>query len=122
MRGHKTTAQLKIYLSRSSKRRKQRETKVVENMDLTHPSRHAGQTIKKADPGSRPAKSAPPISPDEIAREIKERGTHTPNQSFENRSGKSTKQSWLTKVSTSLFLSRPIIRKEMEKVIKCMKG
>ncbi|GFS07998.1 RNA-directed DNA polymerase from mobile element jockey-like [Elysia marginata] len=88
-------------------------------MDFTHCSRNAWQAIKKLDPDSRPTKSAPLISPDEIAQEIK--GENTPNQSFEKQIRKEYKAIMAIKESPSLFLSAPITRKELEKAIKCMK-
>ncbi|GFR73741.1 RNA-directed DNA polymerase from mobile element jockey-like protein [Elysia marginata] len=59
--------------------RKERCTDVG-NMDFMHSSRHAWQTTKKLDSDSRPTKSAPLMSPDEIAKEIKKRGKHTKSE------------------------------------------
>ncbi|GFS17183.1 hypothetical protein ElyMa_003232800 [Elysia marginata] len=79
---HGTAEELLESLQQS---RKERWTEDVENTDFSHSSRHVWQIIKKLDPDSRLTKSAPLISPDEIVKEMKERGKHTPNQSFEKQ-------------------------------------
>ncbi|GFS25864.1 protein rolling stone [Elysia marginata] len=79
---HGTAEELLESLQQS---RKERWIEIVENMDLTYSSRHALQTIKKLDPDSRPPKNAPLISPCDIAKDIKERGKYTPNQSYEKQ-------------------------------------
>ncbi|GFR94457.1 RNA-directed DNA polymerase from mobile element jockey-like protein [Elysia marginata] len=95
MRGPKTMETTEDLLESLQQSRKERWTEIVENMNCTHSSRHAWQTIKKLDPDFRPTKNAPLISLDEIAKEIKKEGKTHQIRVLKNRPGQSIKQSWL---------------------------
>ena len=90
---------------------------VVENLDLTRSSRHAWQTIKKLDPDKTTPKSASPIEADKVAQEIKTRGQHIPDQTFEKSIRRELKQTLQTTPAENPILTAPISTKEMEDAI-----
>lgn len=71
-------------LASLSRGRRDRWVETVESLDFKRSSRHAWRLLKRLDGDGKPAKTKPPLSADEIARDIKQRGTHSPDHKFES--------------------------------------
>ena len=65
--------------------RKQRWIEVVENMDFRRSSRHAWTLIQKLDPDRKQTASAPQISANEIAKDIKNEAITLPTTSTKSK-------------------------------------
>lgn len=102
--------------------RKERWMELVENLDLTHSSRHAWNTIKKLSPDPNNTKTAPLIEADNIAKEIKQRGQHTPNYRFEKEIRKEYQKTLKSHPEQGLLLSIPVTFNEMEDAIEKVKN
>ena len=102
--------------------RRERWIEVVENMDMTRSSRHAWQTIKKIDPDKYQPRSAPPIGADEVAKEIKQRGQHIPDHSFEKKMRKEYQKTFNSLPKTDSQITSPISAEDMSEAIKSIKN
>ena len=102
--------------------RRERWIEVVENMDMSRSSRHAWQTMKKIDPEKSQPTSAPQIGADEVAKEIKQRGQHTPDHSFEKKMRKEYQNIFRSLPKTDSVITSPISEEDMSEAIKNIKN
>ena len=90
---------------------------------MARSSRHAWQTIKKLDPDiSSTSKSASPIGADLVAKEIKSRGQHTPDHTFEKSIRKEYRNILKTTPAEDPTLTAPITPTEMKSAINSVKN
>ena len=89
---------------------------------MSHSSRHAWTTLKKLDPDKTQNHTSPPIEADTVAKEIKKRGHHTPNHSFEKETRKEFNNFFRTLPKADPILNLPITAAETHEAIKKIKN
>lgn len=109
-------------LSTLQEDRRKRWIETVENLDMRHSSRHAWQLIKKLEPKDNVNKTAPVISADEVAKEIKQRGRHIPDHVFERKIRKEYNRIWNSLPKDGSMWTLPISYTEIDTAIKDMKN
>nr|CAB3266991.1 reverse transcriptase [Phallusia mammillata] len=109
-------------LSSLNKDRRNRWISTVENLDFKHSSRKAWALLHKLDLNSTSKpKTAAPISANQIAKEIKQRGHHKPNHTFEKSVRKEYQQLYRTYTEDS-NLSSHILMSELKESLKQTKA
>lgn len=102
------------------RRKKWQET--VENIDFRHSSRKAWNLLKRLDPDKRPhTTQVAQINVEDIAKQMKKRGIHTPDHKFE-KATRFEYQRLYKSCPNESFSSMPVRNIEVETAIKQMKA
>ena len=102
--------------------RRDRWVEKVESLDLKHSSRHPWQLLKKLEPASSTCRSAPAVTADQIAREIKARGMHTPDNRREAKIRKAYARLHQRLPKQDARLTAPVRPTEMAKAVGSLKN
>ena len=94
----------------------------MENFDLSHPSRHAWNMLKKLDPQKQRNETSCPIDVDTVAKQIKMRGQHIPNHNFERGVRKEYKKMLESFPKKDPLLNLPVTADETHNAIKMIKN
>ena len=93
---------------------------MVEGSDFSRSSQKAWRTIKKLDPETNHVRLAAPIEADEIAKDIKKRGTRQADPKFETRIRDSLRESKSSMPKRHDTLAAPLSPEEIGKAISGM--